>query len=118
MASPVEDPIAVAVSSVLPAAVCKWAATDAAACAGHHGHVGVEKQFAHTHPQISMPQPTTHRWHPVQRRSSIAVVTELDVHAGPLLHDGSGIGAVTVGGLLTEQCSKFPDHEALIGGCS
>jgi len=65
-----------------------------------------------------MPQPTTHRWHPVQRRSSIAAVMELDVHAGPLLHDASGIGAVTVGGLLTEQCTKFPDHEALIGGCS
>ena len=47
-------------------------------------------------------------WHPVQRRSSIAAVMELDVHAGPLLHDGSGIGAVTVGGLLTGAVREVP----------
>ena len=57
---------------------------------------------------------------------------ELDTHPGPLLPVASGIGAVTLEGLLTVQrtkltvqrtkltvqrTKKFPDHEALIGGC-
>jgi hypothetical protein len=59
----------------------------------------------------------TQRWHPVQRCSSVTAVMELDTHPGPPLHDASGIGALTLGGLLTVQRTKFPDHEALIGGC-
>ena len=33
---------------------------------------------------------------------------------GPPLHEASGIGALTIGGLLLEQCARYPDHEALV----
>jgi len=33
---------------------------------------------------------------------------------GPPLHDAAGIGALTIGGVLVEQCARFPEHEALV----
>jgi fatty-acyl-CoA synthase len=33
---------------------------------------------------------------------------------GPPLPDASGIGALTLGGILIEQCARFPDNEALV----
>ena len=34
--------------------------------------------------------------------------------SGPPLQEAPGIGALTLGGILTEQCAKFPDNEALV----
>jgi len=33
---------------------------------------------------------------------------------GPPLHDAAGIGALTIGGVLLEQCARFPDHGGLV----
>jgi fatty-acyl-CoA synthase len=41
-------------------------------------------------------------------------VREPETLAGPPLRDASGIGALTLGGLLVEQCAKFPEREALV----
>jgi acyl-CoA synthetase (AMP-forming)/AMP-acid ligase II len=34
--------------------------------------------------------------------------------AGPRLEDAAGVGALTLGGVLMEQCARFPGHEALV----
>jgi fatty-acyl-CoA synthase len=34
--------------------------------------------------------------------------------AGPRLEDAPGVGALTLGGLLLQQCDRFRDHEALV----
>ncbi|XVQ07635.1 class I adenylate-forming enzyme family protein [Spirillospora sp. CA-255316] len=34
--------------------------------------------------------------------------------AGPPLHEATGIGALTLGGILTELCARVPDNEALV----
>ncbi|HVM65948.1 MAG TPA: AMP-binding protein, partial [Acidimicrobiales bacterium] len=34
--------------------------------------------------------------------------------AGPRLEDAAGIGALTLGGLLMQQCARFADHDALV----
>jgi fatty-acyl-CoA synthase len=41
-------------------------------------------------------------------------VGDLPTLAGPPLQDAAGIGALTLGGVLTQQCARFPDHEALV----
>jgi acyl-CoA synthetase (AMP-forming)/AMP-acid ligase II len=41
-------------------------------------------------------------------------VREPTTLAGPPLHDAAGIGALTLGGLLAEQCARVADHEALV----
>ena len=33
---------------------------------------------------------------------------------GPPLQEAPGVGALTLGGILIEQCAKFPDNEALV----
>jgi fatty-acyl-CoA synthase len=41
-------------------------------------------------------------------------VREAETLKGPPLEDASGMGALTLGGILIEQCAKFPDNEALV----
>jgi acyl-CoA synthetase (AMP-forming)/AMP-acid ligase II len=45
---------------------------------------------------------------------SLAGVRDGQTLAGPPLEDAPGVGALTLGGLLMEQCARFPDHEALV----
>jgi fatty-acyl-CoA synthase len=41
-------------------------------------------------------------------------VREVETLVGPPLQEAPGIGALTLGGILIEQCAKFPDNEALV----
>ncbi len=47
-------------------------------------------------------------------RSSVTPARESETLTGPPLQDASGIGALTLGGVLTEQAAQFADNEALV----
>jgi fatty-acyl-CoA synthase len=47
-------------------------------------------------------------------RSSVSPARESQTLTGPRLQDAFGIGALTLGGVLIEQCARYADNEALV----